>query len=522
MEASTEASSENNNPIDRILGRYDKAIFWPVLVTFLSLITCALVYPDATGKTLTGIRNFLLFNFSWAFLLGVALVLFFCFYLALSDYGDLKLGKEDDVPDFSFTTWIAMLFSCGLGIGFVFYGVTEPLNHLYESSRVIDMGLAGKEAGVPKAIEISILGWGIHGWSLFALSAWAIAFPAYRQGKPMTVATGLYGILGDRCNTSIWGRLADGLGTLGTIGGNAAMIGLGVASISYGLETLFGLNLSNLGKAGVMMGLIIAYVISAATGVEKGIRYLSQANMILAACVLLLLLFFGHAPTQYLLNIFTQTLGGYFNHLVDHSFWADARSFEARPWLGWWIVFYWLWWISYIPFCGGFIARISKGRTLKEFIVGVLFVPTVMAILWFSIWGGSAAYAELNGIFPLWDTVKANGEAGVYALLGSMKGGWWISLIVLINITIFAVTTSDSASFFIAMQMSKGRLNPSAPMRVLWGVTLGGIGLCLLASGKLNAIKTMAIVMGAPFFFVVIAYMFSIVKMFKMAEKGEL
>ncbi|HCY85967.1 MAG TPA: hypothetical protein DHV36_12600, partial [Desulfobacteraceae bacterium] len=186
------------NGIEKLLGVYDAPLFWPVLISFISIIICALAFPGATGKTLVTIRNFLIFNFSWAFLFGVGATLFFCIFLAISPFGDLKLGKETDTPDFSFSSWVAMLFSCGLGIGFVFYSVAEPLTHLHQSSHVIDAGMAGTAAGVPKAIEMTLLDWGIHGWALFALAAWAIAFPAYRQGKPLTVSTGLYGILGDR------------------------------------------------------------------------------------------------------------------------------------------------------------------------------------------------------------------------------------------------------------------------------------------------------------------------------------
>lgn len=240
----------------------------------------------------------------------------------------------------------------------------------------------------------------MHGWAVFAIAAWAIAFPAYRLGLPLTVATGLYGILGERCNSSLWGRLANALGIIGTIGGNATMIGLGVASISYGLNTLFGLDLGPVGQALVMLVVIIAYVISAATGVERGIKFLSQANMVMAGSVLLVLLFFGHAPTQYLLNLGTQQIGDYFGDVFALQFWSDAGNFEQRDWLGWWVVFYWLWYISYIPFCGGFIARISKGRTLREFIVGVILVPMLLAIGWFSIWGGSAGFVEVTGIAP--------------------------------------------------------------------------------------------------------------------------
>ncbi len=205
--------------IKRMFGKYDPYIFRPVLLAFIFVITTALIYQDAVGNVLTKTRNFLIFYFSWAFLMGVGVTLFFCIYLGISSFGDLKLGKDDDEPEFTFSAWISMLFSCGLGIGFVFYSVAEPLTHLHNSSHVIDAGAAGLAAGVPKAIEITILDWGIHGWALFALAAWAIAFPAYRLGKPLTVATGLYGILGDRCNTSLWGRIADGLGALGTIGG---------------------------------------------------------------------------------------------------------------------------------------------------------------------------------------------------------------------------------------------------------------------------------------------------------------
>ena len=508
--------------ITRVFGEYDAGLFWPVLISFLSVITLALIYPDGTAKTLVTIRNFLIFNFSWAFLLGVGVTLFFCIFLAVSSYGDLKLGKDEDKPEFSYSAWVSMLFSCGLGIGFVFYSVTEPLTHLNQASHVIDSGGQGLAAGVPKAIEMTLLDWGIHGWALFALAAWAIAFPAYRLGKPLTVATGLYGILGDRCNTSLWGRFADGLGALGTIGGNAAMIGLGVASISYGIQTLFGIELSGFGKAGVMICLIIAYVISAATGVERGIRYLSQINMLLAGGVVLALLLIGPAPIQYLLNMTTQMVGDYFSGIVRHSFWSDAGHFEQRDWLGWWVIFYWLWYISYIPFCGGFIARISKGRTLREFMFGVIFVPMLLAILWFSVWGGSAAYAELNDVIPLWETVQANPESGVYALLGSMPGGWFISLIGLINIVIFAITTSDSASFFVAMQMSKGELNPKISMRLLWGVIIGMTGIIFQLTGGFNAIKSLAIVVGAPFFLVGIAFIFSVYAMVKKAKAGEM
>ncbi|QEA38895.1 BCCT family transporter [Pistricoccus aurantiacus] len=504
----------------RLFGEYDHTLFWPVLTIYASIMACALLLPEATGATLSGIRDFLIFNFGWAFLLGVGGTLLFCLYLVISPFGDLKLGADDEVPEFSYGAWISMLFSCGFGIGFVFFSVAEPLTHLYESSHVIDMGATGEAAGVAKAVQLTLLDWGMHGWAVFAIAAWAIAFPAYRLGLPLTVATGLYGILGERCNSSIWGRVANGLGIIGTIGGNATMIGLGVSSISYGLNQLFGLELGALGQALVMMVVIVAYVISAATGVERGIKFLSQANMVMAGVILFALLFFGHAPAQYLLNLATQQIGDYFGQVFALQFWSDAGNFEQREWLGWWVVFYWLWYISYIPFCGGFIARISRGRTLREFIVGVILVPMLLAIGWFSIWGGSAGYVEVNGIAPLWESVQQKPESGIYMLLDSMDGGWWLSLIVLFNIVVFAVTTSDSASFFAAMQVSNGVENPKVSMRLLWGVVIGFTGIVFQLAGGFDAIRSLAIVVGTPFFFVGIAYMVSVYRMLKSAKSG--
>ena len=193
--------------------------------------------------------------------------------------------------------------------------------------------------------------------------------------------------------------------------------------------------------------------------------------------MVVLLLLFGNAPLQYLLNLFTQQFGEYFGNLVQNTFWSDAGNFEQRDWLGWWVIFNWLWWISYIPFCGGFIARISKGRTLREYVLGVMLTPLLLTIFWFSIWGGQAAYTELNDIAPLWQAVQDNPESGVYQLLDTLSIGWWLGVVILFNIVIFAVTTSDSASYFAAMQMSRGNANPSIGMRLLWGMVIGLTGI---------------------------------------------
>lgn len=505
---------------EKVFGTTDHKLFWPVVAVLCVLLGGVLIYPEGSQSVFNTSKNFLLKNFSWAFLMGVAFTTVFALYMGFGKYGDLKLGKEEDTPEFSFMAWVSMLFSCGIGIGFIFWGVAEPLYHMFQSPHNVDPGVAGTAAAVPMSVQITILDWGLHGWALFAVGGFAIAFPAYRLGKPMNIAGGLYGLMKDKIEGSTLGRVVDGLGVIGTIGGNGAALGMGMLSITYALDKLFGIHIEKTGQVVTMLIIIVLYITSAATGIDKGIRILSLTNMGLAFFVLLFLLFLG--PTTYLMNMMCQQFGEYFSNIVTMSFWSDAGSLEQRPWLGWWVLFYWLWWVTYIPFCGGFIARISKGRTLREYILGVLIVPLLITIAWFSVVGGSACHAELTNLVPVWDAVQKDAGSGIYMLLSKYPGGFFVSCIVLVNLIIFAVTTSDSASFFVAMQMSKGDPNPSIAMRLFWGIVIGMVGVLFQVTGGLNALKSLAIVVGAPFFLVGIAFIFSSWNMMKMADRGEM
>lgn len=520
IESETTITAKPGNGFERIFGTTDQKLFWPVLIILAILLIGVLIAPENSLKLFNDTKHFILKSFSWAFLSGVAFTVVFALYMGFGKYGDLKLGKDDDEPEYSFISWVSMLFSCGIGIGFIFWGVAEPLHHLYQAPHNVDLGIAGTAAAAPMSVHITILNWGLHGWALFAVGGFAIAFPAYRLGKPMNIAGGLYGLLGDKIEGSFLGRVVDGLGVIGTIGGNGAALGMGMLSISYAMENLFGIHLDKSGQVVTMLIIIVLYIGSAASGIDRGIRILSLTNMGLAFFVLLFLLFLG--PTTYLMNMMCQQFGEYFSNIVTMSFWSDAGQLEQRPWLGWWVLFYWLWWVTYIPFCGGFIARISKGRTLREFIVGVLFTPLLITIIWFSVVGGSSVHAELTNLVPIWDAVQKDAGAGFYMLLSKYPGGFLVSCIVLVNLIIFAVTTSDSASFFVAMQMSKGDPNPSISMRLLWGIVIGMVGVIFQLTGGLNALKALAIVVGAPFFIVGIAFVFSSWNMMKMAKQGEM
>ena len=525
MQEVKEKKDENVSGIRRLLGDYDEKIFYPVIVLLAVILMAILIDSKGTQALFDGVNQWLIFNFSSGFLIGVSAVLIFALWLGVSRYGDLRLGKEDDRPEFSFIAWVAMMFSAGFGLSTLTWCAAEPLYHLFQSSHTLDAGTAGTPAGIPKAMVLTIFDWGFHGWALFAVGGLAIAFPAYRLGKPMNLGIGLYGILKEKSQTGFLGKLCDVLGVISTLGGNGASLGFGVLSITYGIKHITGLELGSAGTFVAMLMVIAAFTLSAVSGVEKGIRILSLINIYLGMGMLLFLLVMG--PTTYLLSLFTQTLGDYVSGLLSMSFWSDAGNFaegvyKQRSWLNWWVVFYWLWWVSYIPFCSGFIARISKGRTIREYILGTTLVPVLMTLVLFVIWGGNSSYLEVTHAAPMWDSVQKDLGSALYVLLEQFPFGGLLSVVVFFSVVTFGVTTSDSASYFMSMQVSKGDPNPKIAMRILWGCLLGGFALIMLSTGKLNALKAMAIVAGAPFFFVILAYMVSIVKMLRMASRGEL
>lgn len=498
-----------------LLGRYDAKIFWPLTIVYLSIIGYAIFDPAGTSSMLTLTQNFILKNLSWLILLSGTASVFTCLWMLCSSrFSHMKLGAPEDKPEFSFFAWVAMLFCAALGTGFVIFGVAEPLFHIYTAVTVLDAGTTGMPKAVPEAIRLSIVNWSLFGWPMFAVGGWAIGYAAYRHGKPLRTSTGLYGLLGERCNDSFIGKFTDVTAGVATIGGVAMMIGLGVASISYALEILFGITLSATGKFGVILFLIVAYILSSVTGLAQGMRYLSETNSYLTLGLLLMVLVFGPASMVYLANLGVQSVGEFISGIPATLFWTDADNFEARPWMGFWFIFYILWMVTYIPFTGGFIARISKGRTMREYIIGAVLVPTAMTVIWFSIWGGTACFVEITHALPLWEAVQENPERGLYILLSSMPMGTILSFMAFICFCLFAITTADAASQFIAQQTSPiDQMSPGVRIRMFWGCVIGFTGILFQVTGGFAAIKSLAIVMASPFIFISFAYIVSIVKM---------
>lgn len=497
-----------------ILGVFDHKLFWPSLILFAIILAFALIAPAACGAFFASIQNFVLTNFSWLILaVGAAAILFSLWMLLNRPFGQIRLGGEDCKPEFSFYAWVSMLFCAGLGTGFVIFGAAEPLYHLYSAPTIIDAGTAGTPRAVPEAIRLAVVNWGLFGWPLFCTAGWAIGYAAYRYKKPLRTSTGLYGILGERCNDTLISKIVDVLAGVATIGGVAMMIGLGVASITFALKLLFGIELGPVGQFAVMLGLIVIYILSSASGIAKGMRLFSESTGYLALFLLVAVLFLGNTPITYSLNMLLQVTGEFLFRLPQNLFWSDATQIAPRPWSGTWFIFYILWNMSYVPFTGGFIARISRGRTMREFVFGTAIVPIAMCLLWFSIWGSNACFEQLSGYQPMWQVVKENPEQALYMLLGSFPFGSVLCFIAFICFCGFAITTADAASHFIARQVAPGEEHSSLAMRVLWGCVIGMTGIIFQVTGGFSAIKSLAISGGTLFVLVMIAYIVSIWRM---------
>lgn len=509
---STLADTEpQNKGLSKFLGSYDPTIFFVTGAVTLFAVIYGFISPKNFDGALSVVQSWITSRFSWFFILSVAIYLIIIMVIAFGKYGNLRLGKETDRPEFSYFAWISMLFSCGVGVGYAFWAVGEPIMHYMNTPYLAE---SATPAARPIAIQIGIMHWGIHAWAVFALVGLAIAFPAYRLGKPMNVSISLYGLFGDKITNSFLGKIIEILAAFATIAGVSTALGLGIMSTNAGIEHITGQALSTGGQMAFMAVLIFLYILSAVSGIEKGIKNLSMINVIIAFCWGAFILFSG--PTTELLSLMVQTAGSYISNFVFITFWTDATATKGH-WLEWWTVFYWIWWISWGPFCGGFVARISKGRTVKEFIIGVCLVPTLVAIVWFSIVGGAAQHAQISGAADLVGALKADMGSGIYVLLSTYPMGTLAGIVVFLNLVIFLVTSADSASFFVAMQMSGGKTEPSTPMKLIWGIFIGSLAMVLLASGGLQALQKASIIAGAPFAIITFLMAISLIKMLRRA-----
>ena len=469
----------------------------------IALPTCALValfgllYPELLASISGQILSTAFRALDW-FFLGLATVfLFLAVWLASSRYGTIKLGHNNDQPEFSIPSWLAMLFAAGMGVGLLFWGVAEPMTHLTDAPGFVP----GSPAAARQSMVISIFHWGLHAWAVYGVAGLVLAFFGFRYGTPYLPGSPLrQSMSGFWVEPMAW--LADFLATVAVALGVAGSIGLGVFQMQSGLYVLAGYSLdSTMVPIGILAVLILCYLPPLATDLDKGVKWLSNGNMILALIVLFYILFAG--PTAFLLRTFQTALGDYLVGVTQLSFQLFPFA-DARPWLKNWTFTYWLWWIAWAPFVGVFIARISRGRTIREFVIGVIGVPALFSILWFSVFGGTGLYEEIHGMGGIEGLVKENISIALFSLFDRLPMSDVLNAIALVLSFVFLMTSIVSAAYVLGMFTSQGALNPSVAQKLSWGAALGALGAALTFSGNVEAVRTIAFLGAIPFAFILL------------------
>lgn len=465
------------------------------------------ISPTSLSEVSSNMLSFTTGNFGWLYLLAALGFLIFALYLAFSKYGNIKLGSEEDEPEYSNITWFAMLFSAGMGIGLVFWGVAEPMSHYVNPP----MGIEGQTAEAARAsMRYSFFHWGLHPWGIYTVIGLSLAYFKFRKGAKGLISSVFYPLLKEKVNGPI-GKVIDILAVIATSFGVATSLGLGVMQINGGLSHIFKIP-STVTVQIIIIGVVtVLFLLSATTGLDKGIKFLSNTNLILAFSILLLTLVLG--PTTFIFDIFTTTLGNYLDSFVQTS--LRLTPFTESTWVSDWTLFYWAWWIAWAPFVGMFIARVSKGRTVKEFVLGVLILPSLFSFLWFSVFGGTALHLDMFKGVNIGEVVQTDIASAVFVTLENIPLGTILVYVATFLIITFFITSADSATFVLGMLTTDGNLNPSNKIKVTWGILQSMIAVVLLLSGGLQAIQTASIIAALPFTLIMIGMCFSLRKALK-------
>ncbi|KAA9393763.1 BCCT family transporter [Kocuria coralli] len=472
-------------------------VFWPALIVILAVGIIGVAAPDFTGQVFQTTQNWIVSNLGWYYMLIIGGFVAFAIVLGFSRMGKIRLGRDDEKPEFGVLSWFAMLFAAGMGIGLVFYGVGEPLTYATVGPKP---GWEGSEAEIQGlAMAQTFIHWGLHPWAIYAVIGLALAYAIHRRGRPVSIRWALEPLFGDRVKGWI-GDVIDVLAIFGTVFGVATSLGLGVQQISAGMAAM-GIVDSVDNMLLVILIVVITFLatLSVVSGLGAGIKWLSNINLSMAGLLLIAVLLLG--PTVFLLQNFVESIGVYLANLMQMTFDVGAyqRGEGASSWFTSWTIFYWGWWIAWSPFVGVFIARISKGRTIRQFIAGVLLVPTIVGFLWFSIMGGSGLFRQFAGQGDLVVDGELSVEAALFQVLEGLPLGTILSVVAIILVAIFFITSSDSGSLVVDMLASGGHPNPPTWSRVLWALLEGFLAVGLLLAGGLEALQAGSLITALPF-----------------------
>jgi len=489
-------AADTDAPVDRV-------VFLSGLALTLAFVLWGVIAPDSLASTATNLLERIIDATGWMYVLITAGFVVLMLTLAFSRFGRIRLGRDDERPEFSTGSWISMMFATGMGIGLIFWGVAEPVSHLLTPP--MDAAKPESAESGRLGMQYSIFHWGLHPWALYGVVGLALAYATFRKGLPNLLSS----IVLPRKDPSHPARRAvDVFGLFITTFGAATSLGLGAIQINSGLTRVFDAPTSDAVSISVIVALTAAFVVSAVTGTQRGIKWMANINASLAIGLLVFVFVFG--PTVFLLNTFIESIGDYATNLVPMS--TRTGAFGGNDWLAGWTIFYWAWWMSWAPFVGTFMARISRGRTIREFVVCVMVLPTLLSTVWFVVMGGTGIRYQLNGKADMAGSLAKGVETTFFTLLDALPFSTVTAFIAVVLIMLFYVAGADSASLVLGMLSQGGSLHPRTWLVVTWGCMIGAVAIALLLAGGLEAIQTTVILFGVPFLLVMLGVCYSLIK----------
>ncbi len=484
-------------------------------VYIISLIITAVIavwsifFKDSFTSLSDKIFSILTVDFGWSYLVSMTAFVGFCIFIAFSKYGKIKLGPDDSKPEYNTISWFAMLFGAGMGVGLVFWGVAEPLSHF-----IAPMGLEpGTAEAANFAMKTSFMHWGIHPWANYCIIGLALAYFQFRKGKPGPISSIFEPLIGEKGVKGPIGKTIDILAIFATVAGVTTSLGLGVLQINSGINYLFGIPETLLIQIIIIVIFSVIYIWSAVAGIEKGIKIVSDINLYLAFGLMVVAVIIG--PNLNMINSFVNGLGQYMGNFVSDSLYTN--TYGDNSWVNAWRIFYWAWWIAWAPFVGAFIARISKGRTIKEFIFGVVLAPAIGSMIWFAIFGSLGINLGIEGTLSteVMTKIVSSPETALFIVMENYPLGKILSIISMILVCTFFVTSANSGTFVLSMLSTEGNLNPPNSKKVVWGVVQSLLAIGLLIAGGLKPLQTISIVAAFPFIFIMIFACVSLIKALK-------
>ncbi|WP_051075913.1 BCCT family transporter [Saccharothrix espanaensis] len=488
--------------------RIDPVVFGVAAAVALGFLVWGVFGTESLASAAKAALDWVIGHLGWAFVLVASGFVLFAVWLAVSRYGRIPLGRDDERPEFRTVSWIAMMFSAGMGIGLMFYGVNEPLSHFVKPPP--GTVAAESDAALQTAMATTLFHWTVHPWAIYAVVGLAIAYGSFRRGRSQLISAAFAPLLGERRAGGPAGRAIDVLAIFATLFGSAASLGLGALQIGSGL-TSAGWDVGNAVLVGIIAVLTVVFVASAVSGVAKGIQWLSNTNMVLA--VVLAAFVFVVGPTVFVLNLVPAAIGDYFRDLADMAGRTAASGGDAtEAWLSGWTIFYWAWWISWTPFVGMFIARISRGRTIRQFVTGVIGVPSAVSLIWFCVFGGTAIHLQRTGT----DLAgQSSAESQLFGMLDQFPLAGVASVLVIVLVAIFFVSGADAASVVMGTLSQRGSITPSKGVVVFWGVLTGAVAAVMLLVGGSNALtglQNLTIIAALPFAVVMVGLCVSLAR----------